>query len=68
MSYRISAFATKADYIYMLQELSGYRDNEKFALMIVGEADYEKIEAEEIGYYSIRYTKDNAREVREKAE
>lgn len=66
LSYRISAFATKADYIYMLQELSGYRDNEKFALMVVGEADYEKIEAEEIGYYSIRYNKDNAKEVREK--
>ncbi len=66
VSYKISAFATKSDYIYMLQELSGYRDNEKFALMIVGEADYEKIDAEEIGYYSIRYNKDNEREVRKK--
>lgn len=66
VSYKISAFATKSDYIYMLQELSGYRDNEKFALMIVGEADYEKIDAEEIGYYSIRYNKDNEKEVRKK--
>lgn len=66
VSYKISAFATKSDYIYMLQELSGYRDNEKFALMIVGKADYEKIDAEEIGYYSIRYNKDNEREVRKK--
>lgn len=66
VSYKISAFATKSDYIYMLQELSGYRDNEKFALMIVGEVDYEKIDAEEIGYYSIRYNKDNEKEVRKK--
>lgn len=66
LSYRISAFTTKSDYIYMLKELSGYRDNETFALMVVGEADYEKIDAEETGYYSIRYNKDNSGEVRRK--
>lgn len=66
LSYKVSAFATKSDYIYMLEELSGYRDNEKFALMIVGEADYEKIDAEETGYYSVKYNRDNVRKVREK--
>lgn len=66
LSWQISAFATKADYIYMLEELSGYRNNETFALMIVVEEDYEKIDAEETGYYSVKYNRDNSKEVREK--
>ena len=33
--YKVSAYTTKADYIYMLDKLSGYIDSEKFALVVV---------------------------------
>lgn len=65
-SYKISAFATKADYIYMLEKQSGYVDKSKFAVMVVTHDDYEKISADETGYYSIKYNRDNEKEVREK--
>ena len=58
-SYKISAFATKADYIYMLEKLSGYVEKDKFAVMVVGHDDYDKIAADETAYYSIRYNSDN---------
>lgn len=64
--YKISAFATKADYIYMLEKQSGYVDKSKFAVMVVTHDDYEKISADETGYYSIKYNRDNEKEVREK--
>ncbi len=65
-SYTISAYATKADYIYMLKNLTGYIDNEKFAVMVVNHQDYAEIAEEEAGYYSIKYNRDNSKEVREK--
>ncbi len=65
-SYKVSAFATKADYIYMLEKLSGYVEKDKFAVMVVGHEDYDKIDADETGYYSIRYNADNSKEVRTK--
>lgn len=65
-SYKISAFATKADYIYMLEKQSGYVDKSKFAVMVVTHDDYEKISADETGYYSIKYNRNNEKEVREK--
>lgn len=65
-SYKVSAFATKADYIYMLEKLSGYVEKDKFAVMVVTHDDYDKIDADEAGYYSIKYNRDNDKEVREK--
>lgn len=65
-SYKVSAFATKADYIYMLEKLSGYVEKDKFAVMVVTHDDYDKIDADETGYYSIKYNRDNDKEVREK--
>lgn len=65
-SYKVSAFATKADYIYMLEKLSGYVEKDKFAVMVVTHDDYDKIDADETGYYSIKYNRDNNKEVREK--
>lgn len=65
-SYKVSAFATKADYIYMLEKQSGYVEKSKFAVMVVTHDDYEKISADETGYYSIKYNRDNEKEVREK--
>lgn len=65
-SYKVSAFATKADYIYMLEKQSGYVEKSKFAVMVVTHDDYEKISADETGYYSIKYNSDNEKEVREK--
>ena len=64
--YKVSAYTTKADYIYMLEKLSGYIDSEKFALVVVDRKEYDKIEADEASYYSIKYNKDNSKEVREK--
>ena len=66
LSYQVSAYTTKADYIYMLEKLSGYIDTEKFAVMVVDPAEYEKINADETAYYAIKYHKDNDKEVREK--
>lgn len=66
VSYKVSAFTTKADYIYMLKTFTGYIDTENFAVMIVEREEYEKIDAEETAYYSIRYNKDNSREVRKR--
>ena len=63
--YKVSAYTTKADYIYMLEKLSGYIDSEKFALVVVDRKEYDKIEADEASYYSIKYNKDNSKEVRE---
>lgn len=65
-SYKISAYTTKADYIYMLEKLTGYIDNEKFAVMVVNSDEYDKLDADENGYYSIKYNKDNSKEVRGK--
>lgn len=65
-SYKVSAFATKADYIYMLEKLSGYVEKDKFAVMVICHDDYDKIDAAETGYYSIRYNRDNSNEVRAK--
>lgn len=65
-SYKVSAYTTKADYIYMLEKMTGYIDTEHFAVMVVNDEEYEKITAEETGYYSIAYHKDNSKEVREK--
>lgn len=65
-SYKVSAFATKADYIYMLEKLSGYVEKDRFAVMVAGHDDYDKIDADETGYYSIRYNRDNSKEVRAK--
>ncbi len=65
-SYKISAYTTKADYIYMLEKLTGYIDNEKFAVMVVNSNEYDKLDADENGYYSIKYNKDNSKEVRGK--
>ena len=65
-SYQVSAYTTKSDYIYMLEKLSGYIDNEKFAVMVVNDQEYDQIDAEETGYYSIKYQKDNSKKVREK--
>ncbi len=65
-SYKVSAFATKADYIYMLEKLSGYFEKDKLAVMVVTHDDYDKIDADETGYYSIKYNRDNDKEVREK--
>ena len=65
-SYKISAYTTKADYIYMLEKLTGYIDNKKFAVMVVNSNEYDKIDADENGYYSIKYNKDNSKEVRGK--
>ena len=64
--YKVSAYTTKADYIYMLEKLSGYIDSEKFALIVVDRKEYDKIEANEASYYSIKYNKDNSKAVREK--
>lgn len=50
----------------MLEKLSGYIDNEKFAVMVVNDQEYDQIDAEETGYYSIKYQKDNSKKVREK--
>ena len=63
--YKVSAYTTKADYIYMLDKLSGYIDSEKFALVVVDRKEYDKIDADETSYYSIKYNKDNSKEVRE---
>ena len=65
-SYKISAYTTKADYIYMLQTFTGFIDNEKFAVIVVDRPEYDRIDTEETGYYSIKYNKDNSKEVREK--
>lgn len=65
-SYKVSAFATKADYIYMLEKLSGYVEKDKFAVMMACHDDYDKIDADETAYYSIRYNRDNSKEVRAK--
>lgn len=65
-SYKISAYTTKADYIYMLEKLTGYIDNKKFAVMVVNSNEYDKLDADENGYYSIKYNKDNSKEVRGK--
>ena len=65
-SYKVSAYTTKADYIYMLQTFTGFIDNEKFAVMIVDRQEYDKIDAEETAYYSIKYNKDNSKEVRKR--
>ena len=46
---------TKADYIYMLEKLSGYIDSEKFALVVVNRKEYDNIDADETSYYSIKY-------------
>ena len=64
--YKVSAYTTKADYIYMLDKLSGYIDSEKFALVVVNRKEYDNIDADETSYYSIKYNKDNSKEVREK--
>ena len=45
--YKVSAYTTKADYIYMLEKLSGYIDSEKFALVVVDRKEDDKIEADE---------------------
>ncbi len=46
----------KSDYIYMLEKLSGYIDSEKFALVVVNRIrSMISIDAEETGYYSIKY-------------
>ena len=50
----------------MLDKLSGYIDSEKFALVVVDRKEYDKIDADETSYYSIKYNKDNSKEVREK--
>lgn len=63
-SYKISAYTTKSDYIYMLEKLSGYIDNKKFAVMVMNRQEYDKITDKENGYYSIRYNKDNSKDVR----
>ena len=65
-SYKVSAYTTKADYIYMLQTFTGFIDNEKFAVIVVDRPEYDRIDTEETGYYSIKYNKDNSKEVREK--
>ena len=65
-SYKVSAYTTKADYIYMLQTFTGFIDNEKFAAIVVDRPEYDRIDTEETGYYSIKYNKDNSKEVREK--
>ncbi len=65
-SYKVSAYTTKADYIYMLQTFTGFIDNEKFAAIVVDCPEYDRIDTEETGYYSIKYNKDNSKEVREK--
>lgn len=65
-SYKVSAYTTKADYIYMLQTFTGFIDNEKFATIVVDRPEYDRIDTEETGYYSIKYNKDNSKEVREK--
>lgn len=65
-SYKISAYTTKADYIYMLEKLTVYIDNKKFAVMVVNSNEYDKLDADENGYYSIKYNKDNSKEVRGK--
>lgn len=65
-SYKISAYTTKSDYIYMLEKLSGFIDNEKFGLLVLDSKEYDKLDGEETGYYSIKYNKDNSKEVREK--
>ena len=65
-SYKVSAYMTKADYIYMLEKPTGYIDNAKFAVMAVSHGEYDKIHAQENGYYSIKYNRDNSKEVREK--
>lgn len=65
-SYKVSAFATKADYIYMLEKLSGYVEKDKFAVMMACHDDYDKIDADETAYYSIRYNRDNSKKVRAK--
>lgn len=65
-SYKISAYTTKADYIYMLEKLTGYIDNKKFAVMVVNSNEYDKLDADENGYYFIKYNKDNSKEVRGK--
>ena len=65
-SYKVSAYSTKADYIYMLQTFTGFIDNEKFAAIVVDRPEYDRIDTEETGYYSIKYNKDNSKEVREK--
>ena len=65
-SYKVSAYTTKADYIYMLQTFTGFIDNEKFGVIIVDRQEYDQIDTEETGYYSIKYNKNNSKEVREK--
>lgn len=65
-SYKISAYTTKTDYIYMLEKLTGYIDNKKFAVMVVNSNEYDKLDVDENGYYSIKYNKDNSKEVRGK--
>ena len=50
----------------MLQTFTGFIDNEKFAAIVVNRSEYDRIDTEETGYYSIKYNKDNSKEVREK--
>ena len=64
--YTVSAYTTKADYIYMLEKPTGYIDNEKFGLIVLDQDEYEKIDVAETGYYSIKYNKDNSKDVRKK--
>lgn len=65
-SYKVSAYTTKSDYIYMLQTFTGFIDNGRFAVIVVDRPEYDRIDTEETGYYSIKYNKDNSKEVREK--
>lgn len=64
-SYKVSGYAIKADYVYMLEKLSdSYKNDEEFGLAIVNEEAYSEIEVDEVSYYGVRYNKDNENEFR----
>lgn len=64
-SFIVTGFATKADYLYMLESLSDvYRNNSTFALTIVTDNAFENINEDENSYYGIIYNDSNELDVR----
>ncbi|MCM1231353.1 MAG: ABC transporter permease [Ruminococcus flavefaciens] len=66
-SFTVCGFAVKADYLYMTENLSdAYRNNTTFALAVVTENAFDKIDASENNFYAIVYNDDNELDVRKK--
>ena len=63
--FKICGYAVKADYVYMLENLSdSYRNNDTFGLAIVNEEAFSKLDETEYDYYGIAYENDNVLDVR----